>query len=56
MKNAIQIGWGAMIYIVTFLEVCDYGRGTDWILDFLTICIHNSELQVIITLLLIPIL
>jgi hypothetical protein len=53
MKNAIQMGWGAMIYIVTFLGVCDYGRGMDWILDLLIIFIHNSELQVITALLLI---
>jgi hypothetical protein len=25
--------------------VCDYRRGMDWILDLLTTCIHNSELQ-----------
>jgi hypothetical protein len=30
---------------VTYLCVCDYRRGMDWILDLLTTCIHHSELH-----------
>jgi hypothetical protein len=33
-------------YIVTYLGVCDYRRGTNWVLDLLTTCIHNSELYI----------
>jgi hypothetical protein len=32
-------------YIVTYLGVCDYRRGMDWILDLLTTCTHHSELH-----------
>jgi hypothetical protein len=31
--------------IVTYLWVCDYGRGMDWWMDFLTACIHHPELH-----------
>jgi hypothetical protein len=34
-------------------RVCDYRRGTDWILDLLITYTHNSELQVITASLLI---
>jgi hypothetical protein len=38
---------------LTFLGVCDYRRGMDWLVNLLATCIHHSELQVITALLLI---
>jgi hypothetical protein len=34
--------------IVTYLGVCDYRRGMDWILGLLTTIPHNLQLQLII--------